>query len=183
MFNVNEEFAAANKNAVDTALRFAQLALTSTERMMKLQMDTVRTGLEDKAKTAKAVADIKDVKELTAIGNKLAERLVERATNYSREVYEIASEAQSQLTKLTEETLAGYKEGITSNIETALKSAPAGADAAVKAFKTSMAVAADAVETITKAAQQVTSITEANLKAAADTAAQNVKAATKKTAA
>jgi len=45
-----------------------------------------------------------------------------------------------------------------------------------------MAVAADAVETITKAAQQVTSITEANLKAAADTAAQNVKAAAKKAA-
>jgi len=182
MFNVNEEFAAANKNAVDTALRFAQLALTSTERLMKLQMETVRTALEENAKTVKAVAEIKDVKELTTMGNKLAEKLVERATTYSREVYEVASEAQSQLSKLTEETLAGYKESITSNIETALKSAPAGADAAVKAFKTSMAVAADAVETITKAAQQVTSITEANLKAAADTAAQNVKAAAKKAA-
>ena len=171
MFNLNKEFAAANKNAVDTALRFAQLALTSTERLMKLQMDTVRTGLEEKAEIAKAVAEIKDVKELTTLGNKIAQRVVERATNYSREVYEVTSEAQSQLTKLTEETLAGYKEGVTSNIETALKSAPAGADAAVKAFKSSMAVAADAVETITKAAQQVISITEANLKAAAKKAA------------
>ena len=182
MFNLNEEFATANKNAVDTALRFAQLALTSTERLIKLQMDTARSALEENAKTVKAVAEIKDVKELTTMGSKLAEKLVERATNYSREVYEVASEAQSQMSKLTEETLAGYKKGITSKIETALKSAPAGADAAVKAFKTSMAVAADAVETITKAAQQVTSITEANLKAAADTAAQNVKAAAKKAA-
>jgi len=44
-------------------------------------------------------------------------------------------------------------------------------DAAVKVFKSFMAVAADAVETITKAAQQVISITEANLKAAAKKAA------------
>ena len=182
MFNVNEEFAAANKNAVDTAVRFAQLALTSTERLMKLQMDTVRTAIEENAKTAKTLSEIKDPKELSAVGTKLAEKMVERATNYSREVYEVASEAQNELTKLTEETLTSYKDKITGNIETALKSAPAGADAAVKAFKSSMAVAADAVETITKAAQQVTSITEANLKAAADTAAQNVKAAAKKSA-
>ncbi len=182
MFKLNEQFIATNKEAVDTAMRFAQLALESTERLMKLQMDTVRSTLEENAKTIKAATAVKDVNELTVIRGKVAEALVERATSYSREVYEVASQAQTQMAKLAEETLTSYNEKVMSSIDSVLKSAPAGAGAAVNAFKSSMAVASEAVETFTKAAKQVTDITEANIKAAANTAAQNVQAATKKAA-
>jgi phasin family protein len=182
MFNLNEQFAASSKETVDTAMRFTQLALESTERLMKLQLDTVRNTLEENAKTIKAVAAVKDINELSAMRGKAAETLVERATAYSREVYEVASQAQTQMAKLAEETLTTYNEKVMSNIDSALKNAPAGADAAVNAFKSSMAVASEAVETFTKAAKQVTDITEANIKAAANTAAQNVKAAAKKAA-
>ena len=182
MFNFTEQFNASNKEAIDTATRFAQLALESTERLIKLQIETVRTTLEENAKTLQAAAAAKDINELTATRGKAVETLVERATTYSREVYEVASQAQTKLAKLAEETLSSYNEKVTSGIDKALKSAPAGADAAVNAFKSSMAVASEAVETFTKAAKQVTDITEANIKAAANSAEQSVKAAAKKAA-
>lgn len=178
MFNMNEQFAAANKSAVDASMRFAQLALESTERLMKLQVDAVRSTLEENVKTAKAVAEAKDLQELSAIQSKMAEGLVERATSYTREVYEVASQSQSKMAKLAEESLAAGNERVMGAIDTVLKSAPAGSDAAVSAFKSSMGVAAKAVESIAKAAQQVTNITEANIKAAE----QNIKAAAKKAA-
>ena len=56
MFNFTEQFNASNKEAIDTATRFAQLALESTERLIKLQIETVRTTLEENAKTLQAVA-------------------------------------------------------------------------------------------------------------------------------
>lgn len=182
MFKVNEKFASANKSAMDTTMRFAQLALDSSESLMKLQMGAVRSTIEENLKAAKAVTEVKDPLELAAMQTKIAEGLVERATAYSRDVYEIASKAQSKMAKLAEESLNECNETATSAVETALKTTTPGSDAAANAFKSSMAVAAEAVETITKAAQQVTEITEAGLKAAANTVVQSINTATKKSA-
>lgn len=180
MFKVNEKLASANKNAMDTTMRFAQLALDSSESLMKLQMGAVRSTIEENIKAAKAVAEVKDPLELAAMQTKIAEGLVERATAYSREVYEIASQAQSKMAKLAEESLSECAGNAASAAEPPPKTTIPGSDIAANAFKSSMAVAAEAVETITKAAQQVTEITEAGLKAAANTVAQSMNAATKK---
>ena len=56
---------------------------------------------------------------------KLAESGVEKALNFSRSVYEVASQAQAELGKLFEESLSAYTKDMVNVIEKTTKSVPA----------------------------------------------------------
>lgn len=68
-----EQFAAANKAAVDSLLAVANTALASAERIATLNLETARSVLEDSAASAKAMMAAKDVKEAVAIQASLAQ--------------------------------------------------------------------------------------------------------------
>ena len=56
-----EQFAAANKAAVDSLLSVANTALASAERIANLNLETARAAFEDCAANTKALLAAKDV--------------------------------------------------------------------------------------------------------------------------
>lgn len=177
-----EQFTELNQAGVDHALRFSQIALDNTERLFKVQLEASKSALEEGVKNAKAVAEVKDVQELIALRAKLAETGVEKALAFSRSVYEVASEAQAELTKLIEDSLAAYGKGVANFVDRAAKSAPAGSDVAVTALKSTVAATTAAFDTLTKATKQVASFADASVKAATQATAAAVKPTAKKAA-
>jgi hypothetical protein len=105
---------------------------------------------------------------------------VDKAVANSRNVYEIVSAAQSELSKLAEENLGSFNKNLITALEGAAKNAPAGSDNALNAVKTSLAAAAAAVNSFSKAAQQVAEFTDSSIKAASSATADAVKTATKR---
>ncbi|WP_137935704.1 phasin family protein [Chitinivorax sp. B] len=183
MFNTPEhlsEFASIN---TETLLRLAQLSLDSSERLTKVNLDATKHALENAAENAKALVAVKDLQEAIALRNKMAETASEQVLSYTRSVYEIASQAQSELSKLVEERLTSFNKGLVTSIDKAAKSAPAGADVAVAALKSTVAATAAAVDSMTKAAKQVADFADASVKAATTATADAVKSATKKASA
>jgi len=181
MFKTPEDFAGLGKNSLETALKFAQISMDSAEQMMKLQLDAARTAFEENSKTAKSLAEVKDPQQLIALRAKLAEQSVEKMLTYSKSVYEVASGAQGELSKLMEQAVAGHSKDVIEAMEKVLKAAPGGtSEAAVAAFKTAISATHTAMENMTKAAQQVTHMADSSIRAATQATTEAAKAATRK---
>jgi phasin family protein len=144
--------------------------------MFKLNLSAAKVALAQSVEGVSAAASIKDVQELLALRAKYAENGVQSALGYSRGLYEVASEAQAQYSQFAEETWAAYTKGIAAWVDKASKSAPAGSDAAVHAFKSTFAASTAAFDQFQKATKQVVNLADASVRAAAANAS---KAATK----
>lgn len=175
-----EQFAAANKAAVDSLLSVANTALASAERIASLNLETARSVLEDSVSNAKALMGAKDPQEALSIQASLAQPSVEKAVAYSKSVYEISSETQEQLTKMVEAQFGDFQKNVAALLEKAAKSAPAGSDVAVAAVQSAIAAANSAFDNMRKTAKQVTEMAQSNVAAATSATAKAVKKSTAK---
>ncbi|GGP26385.1 phasin family protein [Silvimonas amylolytica] len=183
MSQAQQQFAELATGQIETVLRFARLSLDSSERLFKVQVEATRTALEENVKNARALLSVKDAQEAVSLRQKLIESSVEQATTFSRAIFEIASQAQGELSKLYEERAVAFNKELVSSLDRVAKSAPAGADVAVAAVKSTAQATAAAVDSLTKAAKQVAEFTDASVKAATNATAEAVKTASRKTAA
>ena len=170
-----EQFAAANKAAVDSLLSVANTALASAERIATLNLETARSVLEDSVSNAKAIMGAKDPQEALTIQASLAKPNVEKAVAYGKSVYEISTETQEQLAKMVEAQFGDFQKNVAAMLEKAAKSAPAGSDVAVAAVQSAIAAANSAFDNMRKAAQQVTEMAQSNIAAATSATAKAVK--------
>lgn len=178
MIKPNEQFAAANKAAVESMMTIANTSLAGAERLAALNLNTARAFLADSAANLGALLAVKDVQGLAALQSALAKPAVEKAVAYSRSVYEIITESSNGLTQVVEGQAAVLKKNFSAAVEQSLKNAPAGSEPVVVALKSAMAQADSAFETLNQSAKQAQAALEANVAAAsAATAKMMAKAA------
>ncbi|MDR3414244.1 MAG: phasin family protein [Formivibrio sp.] len=180
MTNAQQQFADFATEQIETAMRFARISLDSTERLVKLQVDTTKSALEESARAAKATVGIKDVQGGLALRQELSEAAMDNAVAYSRSMYGIVSQAQNELSQLIEERSTAFNKNVVSGLDRFVKSAPAGSDVAVAAMKSTVQATAAAVDSMTKAAKQVADFADASVKAATTATADAVKTAARK---
>ena len=172
-----EQFAAANKAAVDSLLSVANTALASAERIANLNLETARAAFEDSAANTKALLGAKDVQEALAIQASLAQPNIDKAVAYGRSVAEISTQTQEELAKLVEAQFGDFQKSVAGMLEKAAKYAPAGSDVAVAAVQSAIAAATSAFDNMRKSAQQVTALAQNNIAAATSATAKAAKKA------
>jgi phasin family protein len=161
-----QPFALLGASALESGARFARLSMDSAERVVAIQLAFVKGSMDLATRNAKAAAGAKDVQEYLATRTRNAESALERFAGYSRELYEVASDAQAELSKLTEQRIAEFQKLVAQGVDQAVASAPAGSGAAATAIKSGLAAATAAYDTLSKAARHATSFTDASVKAA-----------------
>ena len=179
IYTATEQFADFNKANVAQAQKIAALAIENAEKFLKLNLNAAKVVLANGAEGAAAAAAVKDVQDLMALRAKYAETGVQTATAYTKSLYEISSEAQAQFTALAEEAWSTYTKDAAAWVEKASKSAPAGSEPAVNAFKSTFAASTAAFDQFQKATKQVVSLADASVRAASANAVNAAKAATK----
>ena len=179
IYTATEQFADFSKANVAQAQKVAALALENAEKFLRLNLNAAKIVLANGVESASAVTSVKDVQDLMALRAKYAETGVQTATAYTKSLYEISSEAQAQFTALAEEAWSTYTKDAAAWVEKASKSAPAGSDAAVNAFKSTFAASTAAIDQFQKATKQVVSLADASVRAASNNAVNAAKAATK----
>lgn len=180
MFATPEQLAATNKANIEVVLTLANTAFANAERLAALNLNTARSVLEDGVANAKALLAAKDLQELVSLQTAMAQPMIEKAVAYSRNVYEITSQAQEEVAKVVEGQMSEANKNVAAALEKAAKSAPAGSDVAVAAVKSAIAAANSAYDSMTKAAKQVAEIAEANVAAATSATVKAVGASTSK---
>lgn len=155
-----------SRATIDAASRATRISMDSAERAISVQLEYAKGALAQAGLTARAVSQAKDVQELVALRTRIAENALENLMGYSRSLYEVASEAQAEYSRLAEERMAKFQQAVSETVEQAAKSAPAGGgDVAVAAIKSQLAATTAAFDSFTKAARHAASFADAGLKA------------------
>jgi phasin family protein len=177
MYQSSEQFIQFGKASLEAAISLANITLQSTERLIELQMKIAKEALDESIKNAKALSDVKNAQELLSLQSTVAQPNLEKAVAYSRSLYEVATETQTQISKVLEERMSKVNGELVAAVDKAVKTAPAGSETAVAAFKSAIAAANTAYDTLSKVAREATDLAVNN----ASAQAAKVAAAKKKT--
>jgi phasin family protein len=167
MIPQNEQLAGLNQASIETASRYATIALTGAAQLAKLQLEAAKASLQESTGNTKALLSVSEPQELVALRSQIAEAQVKSAVNLARNVYDIAMQTQAEFAKLAEEHFANLNRSMVAALDQAGKSTP-GADVAIAGIKSTLAATTAAMDTMSKAAKQVSNLAGANFKAAAD---------------
>ena len=169
MYVTPEQIQAANKANVEAVLAVASTQFAVLEKLASINANAMKTAFEDSIANARALIGAKDAQELVNLQSSFAQPALEKAISYSRSVYDVATGANAELSKVAEKRVAEWNENFVSVLDKVTKNAPAGSDVAVAAVKSMLAAANSAYDTFAKVTKQATEIAEANVAAATET--------------
>lgn len=163
---------------LDSALTMASSGLVGIERIAALNLNTARNVIAHAAENSKAVFSLKSAEELRTFQTESARPALDAAVTYWRAAYAICTETAEDVNRIAGAQLNTFKADASAAIGEALKSAPAGSEPVLAAFKSTMAATDSAYNVIAKAAKQVGELAESNVTAATDTAVKTLASVT-----
>lgn len=175
MYQTPEQLVALNKANLELAMKFAGVAIQGAERILDLQLKAAKTAFADSVESAKAIASVKDIQQLTALKDTLAQPSIEKATAYAKSVYDVATATQAEINKLVEEQVSEFNKQVVTALDKIVKNAPAGSEVGIAALKSGIAAVNSAYDNLSKVAKQFTEATQSNIEAVAKQAAEGVK--------
>ena len=174
-----EQVMAAHKANVETLFGLTNKAFEGVEKLVELNLQVARAALGEAAEAAKAAMSVKDAQELMALQAGLLQPAAEKATAYSRHLYDIAAATSAEVNKVAEATAAETQSKFMSAVDSAVKNAPAGSENAVALVKSAVAAANNAFEGVQKAVKQATDVAEANFQSISASATKATQSITK----
>ena len=178
MMMTAEQMIASNKANFEILFGLTGKAFEGVEKLVELNLQVAKAAMGEAAETARAMMSVKDAQELMALQAGLLQPAAEKASAYSRHLYDIAASTSAEVTKVAEETAADTQRKFMSAVDSAVKNAPAGTENAVALVKSAVAAASNAFESVQKAAKQATDVAEANFTAMQNSAVKATQTAT-----
>jgi phasin family protein len=169
MYVTPDQIQAAGKANVEAFLAVANTQFAALEKLAGIQASAMKSAFEDSIANTRALLGAKDVQEFVGLQSAFSQPAIEKAIAYSKSVYEVATDANAELSKVAERRVAEWNENFVTLLDKVSKNAPAGSDVAVAAVKSMLAAANSAYDNMTKVAKQATEIAEANVSAATET--------------
>ena len=166
MFSKLQDFSAENRFNVEAGLTLANTIFASTERLAALNLNAARSLFEQSTANWKALLGAKDVQSFVSLQAAQAKPAIENAIAYSRGIYELATETKEELSKIVTVQVADANAKVTTIVDKALNSAPAGSESAVATVRQAIAVANSAYDNMTNIAKKFSEIAETNAAAA-----------------
>ena len=161
----NDQLIATQKSNVEAFAGLSEKAFSSFEKLIELNMAASKALLGESIGHLQALTEVKDAQALMTLQSSLVKPMAEKAASYSRHVYDIVSGSSADFTKVFESASAESQKAVTELLETSLKNAPAGSEAAVTVIKSAMTAGNNAVETAQKSAKQAVQLVESNITA------------------
>ncbi len=174
---ISEQVSSANKAGMEMLLGIANTQFAAFERFWALNFNATKAAFDAGIGQTKALLGAKDVQELGSLNSAAAQPIVENAIAYARSVYELATQTQSEITKLMESQATQFNKNLVGFLDQVSKTAPAGSDVAVTAVKSALVVVDSARENIAKVVKQATDMAEANFAAVSNVAKEAKKKA------
>ena len=176
MYQTPEQLIALNKASLEAAMRFAGVALEGAERLIDLQLKTAKSALADGLHNTRALTQVRDFDQFAALKDTVVQPSFEKATAYAKEVYDVATATQADLSRLVEEQVSEFNKQVISALDQIVKTAPAGSEVGIAAMKSTLAAVNTGFDSFTKVAKQFGEVTQNNIEVVAN---QTIEAAKK----
>jgi phasin family protein len=158
----SEHLAAAQHTSLDLVFGLAGKVIEGIEQLAELNCWAIRSTLADTLAQMKALS-VNEPKDWLALQTSLAAPMAEKAQTYSRQLFEIASGAQTEFARLTQMQCEAYGRQVQTLVVDAAKGAPAGSEAAVAAWKSAMSATGSLFETLQRSGQHAVESAQSNM--------------------
>ena len=135
---------------------------------VKIETDAGVVGWGEATLEGKAgatIAAVKDIKELAALKDSLAQPTIEKATAYAKSVYDVTTATQAELGALVEQQVSEFNKQVVTALDKMVKTAPAGSEVGVAAVKSAITAVNAAYDNLSKVAKQFADVTQSNIEA------------------
>jgi len=176
MRKVPEDLNELNRKAAETTMQLGQLSFEQGERLLRLQLETVRGMLDDGLKAAKALGEASDPQQWSALQERNLRHMFSRIVEYSRSVQDLAGKTQQEIGGAVESRLQAINAQFEAMVDEMAKSAPPGSEAGFAAMKQSLAAARAMADTLHKTTEQFVQSAQSAIQVAADAAKKGGKA-------
>ena len=186
MSNANiEQLTTAQKASAEVMMALLRTAFNGVERLTALNMAASREFFNSTVANAQQLMAAKDAGALTKLNSDLAKPNVDKLMEYSRNVYDLVSEMQKEVTSVVEAQFGTFTQNAANAVEKAKGAVPVGGDVFAATMQSMLGASTKAFDQMTSMAKQLSDIAEANLQAANKAAvpAKATTAAAKKAAA
>src|SRR4051812_14894922 len=116
-----EQVVAAQKTQLGNTFGASAAVFEGIEKLVRLNLLTSRTTLDECAEACRAVLKITDPQELVALQSAAVEPTAQKWTGYAGQVYAIVAGTGAQLRAIAEQNAAAAQSNVVSAVEAALK--------------------------------------------------------------
>jgi phasin family protein len=160
-----DQFAAANKASLETLFGMSGQAFDSVEKLVALNLQTVKTVLAETQATAQTALSSKSPADLMKVQTAALQAAPQKAMAYGQQVQAIFAPMMAAQRATFDAKLAESQAKFLEGVSGALKDAP-GADKFLALAKSAVTTVNSAYEGMDKASKQVTEVVTANVKKA-----------------
>jgi len=180
-FFETEKVTEAQQNGIDLLQQVSTKLLDSVDQLGKLQLEALRSNTQAQFESLKKLTQARDPQSLVDWQTTFAQPAVqaERLLDFNRQVYDLVSKTQAEITKLAEQQVENGNKQVQDLVEKFAKNAPAGAEPVVAALRSAVETVGNVYESAQKTAKQAAEIAENGIAAAASAANQATRTATK----
>lgn len=169
-----EKLITTNRNNVRTLEGLTIQAHAGLEKMVELNLAASKAMLGELFSHAQAVLRAKDPQEWLTLQAGMLQPLAEKSASYGQHVMTIATDTGAEFTKVCEAKLAEAQTAFADTVDSIVKNAPAGTEAAMAAFKSAMNTSQTVIESAQSSAKKAVETVETNLTEVANQAVNAV---------
>jgi phasin family protein len=158
MAAVTEKIDAFRTTAIEAAIETAHASLDTAARLIALNFQASKAFLDETSNQLHALAAAKDPEQIEEVRSRIAASSLDATVGYSRGICELMAGMQAEFALLMEARIAALQKNLTDGLHEVAKSAPPGSGVAVAALKTHVAAATAALDNVTSAAKQFSSL-------------------------
>lgn len=161
-----QQFLSTQQKNIENLISAQNHIFSGFEQLVNLNIKLFKSSLDEIAEKSQQVAGLKDVQQAASFATELAQPSAEKVLDYGKNVFEIISGVQKEITQLAEKQIADTQTQAADFVEQLAKNAPAGSESAVALVKSGLVAASNATDTVLKATRQAAELNEANVNAA-----------------
>lgn len=171
-----EQVATAQKAALRDFYDVVNTCFEGAEKVVELHLQLIKSILTEASESTGKALSAKDPQEWLALQASIAAPLAEKMQSYGRELAHIASEAQADFMQLAQARCEEQNRRIQTLVDELSRSAPAGSEAMISAWKSAISSSATLSESLQKTARQTAKVAEDNIKAVTSSGSKTARA-------
>lgn len=178
MLSYQEQLSNATRTQIEAAMQLVAGLATTTfegvEKVVDLNMNIVRSSLEDSSATVQQLLGAKDLQSFLAMGASQAQPGAEKALSYMQNLAAITSSISAEYARAAEARIADNQRQLFALVEEVSKNAPSGSENAIAFFKSALDNASAGYAQLSSSTKQAVEAMENNIANVTSQVAQSV---------
>lgn len=160
-----EQVASAQKANLDAFFGLSGKVFEGVEKLIALNLQAIKSTLVEAQENAATASGTNDPQQWLASQAGVTGPCADKWRSFGRQLLDITSTTQAEVTQLARAQYELYNARVQTLVEDAAKSAPAGSEAAIAAWKSAISATSTWHDTLQKTGQQAMQVAGSNLAA------------------